>query len=97
RQIANSPASFQRLGKDVEAVDDHGSLARRHKAGDDAHRGGLACAVGTKKAEDRTLFSLEGDITHRDEVAVAFGQILYLDHADRLAGSRSTAPISNAF
>ena len=96
-QVADTPARFQRLGEDVQAVNQYGAGRRRHETGDDPHRSGFAGAVGAEEAQDRALVGLEGDVAHGNEVTVALGQVFYLDHADRLGGSRYTAPNPNGF
>ena len=72
-QVADTAAGLQRLGEDVEAIDQHGAGRRRHETGDDPHRGGFASAVGAEEAQDGALLGLEGDVTHGDEVTVTLG------------------------
>ena len=72
RQVADLAARLERLRENIESVDQHGARGRRHIAGDDAHRGGLAGAVGAEKAEDRTALGLERYVFYRDKVAVGF-------------------------
>jgi hypothetical protein len=45
----------------------------REEAGQDAHRGGLAGAVGAEEADDLALFHLEGDVVHGDSACVSLG------------------------
>ena len=71
-QVSDFPARLERLRKDIEPVDQHGARGRRHIAGDDAHRGSLAGAVGAEKAEDRTVLGFERYVSYRDKVAVSF-------------------------
>src|SRR5208337_295898 len=71
-QVADFPARLERLRKDIESVDQHGARGRRHIAGDDAHRGGLAGAVGPEKAEDGAVLGFERYVFYRDKVAVGF-------------------------
>ena len=72
RQVADFAASLERLRKNIESVNQHGARSRRHVAGDDAHRGGLAGAVGAEKAEDGTALGFERYVFNRDKVAVGF-------------------------
>ena len=72
-QVADFAARLERLRKDIESVDQHGARGRRHVARDDAHRGGLAGAVGAEKAEDGTALGLERYVFYRDKIAVGFG------------------------
>src|SRR5579863_206900 len=80
RQVADQAAGFERIGEDVEAVDEHGAGSRRHKAGDDAHRGGFAGAVGSEKAQNLAAFGAKGDPFDGEEIAVGLAQVLDVDH-----------------
>src|SRR5690348_11371511 len=76
-QIPYTAARLERLGEDVESVNQYGALGRGHEPGDDAHRSGFAGAIGPQKTEDRTLLGLERDIAHGNEIAITLGQVLY--------------------
>ena len=52
-----------------------------HVAGQDPHRGGLACAVRAEEPEDFSPFDAKTDIVHGRDAAVAFRDVLDLDHA----------------
>ena len=81
RQVADLAARLERVFEDVETVDHDGARGRRHEAGDDAHGGGLAGAVGPEEAEDRAALGIERHVAYRDEVAVGFGQMPYFNHS----------------
>src|SRR3989441_10020546 len=51
-QVADAAADLARLREDIEALDPDRAAGRRQEAGDDAHGGGLAGAVGAEEAED---------------------------------------------
>src|SRR5208282_1677775 len=59
RQVADTPADLERLGKDIESVDQHGAGSRRHEARDNPHRGGFAGAVRPQEAKDLAAIRLE--------------------------------------
>jgi hypothetical protein len=74
-----------RLGRhrgagDVVAADRDGSRGRLQDAGDHAHRGRLAGAVGPEEAIDHPRRNVERDPVHRGERAVALGQSSHPDH-----------------
>ena len=54
----------------------------REEAGEDAHRGGLAGAVGAEKADDLSFFDFEGDVVDSDSTGVSLGQTFDFDHID---------------
>ena len=80
RQITGAPLGLDRLIEDVESGDDRLALGGRHVAGEDAHRRRLAGAVGAEKAENFAAFDAEADIVDGGEAAVAFREVLNLDH-----------------
>ena len=69
-----------RMREDVEARDDGLALGGRHVAGDDAHRAGLARAVRTEEPENLAFLDAETDVVDRGDAAVAFREVLDLDH-----------------
>src|SRR5579862_5958054 len=79
-QVTDAAARLERIVENIEAVDHHSARSRRHKSRDDAHRGGLAGAIGPEKPEYRALVGIERNIAHGDEVAVNFGQMTYFNH-----------------
>ena len=58
-----------------------GAAARRarrtagggHESGEDAHGGGLACAIGTQKSENLAFVHREGKMVYGDVVAERLG------------------------
>src|SRR5262249_52173221 len=61
----------------------YGARGRRQEAGDDAHGGGLAGAVGPQEADHLALTGGEGDPVDRDQIAIAFRQLANLYHRNR--------------
>ena len=51
RQIADEPFGGNRIFEHVKTADRHRTAGRRKEAGEDAHGGGFARAVGAEKAE----------------------------------------------
>ena len=80
RQVAGAPLGFERLLEHVEAGDGGLALGGRHVAGDDAHRGGLAGAVGAEKSEDFARLGAKTHIVDGRDRAVMLGKVLNLDH-----------------
>ena len=80
RQIAGPALGLDRLVEDVEARDDGFALGGRHEAGEDAHRRRLAGAVRAEEAEDLAALDAEADVVDRRDAAVAFREVLDLDH-----------------
>src|SRR5215469_5822964 len=70
-QITYPSTRFERIGEDVESVDDDSTGSGRHIAGDNPHRRGFTGAIGAEKPENLAVFGLERNIGNRDEVAVA--------------------------
>ena len=73
REIADPAPDLEALLKNIVPGDARGAVARRHVAGEDAHRGGLARAVRPQKSEDFTLLDGEGNCVHRLSTVVHFG------------------------
>ena len=73
----------------VLAAEDHASALRAHDAGDDAHQGGLARAVGADETEKLTLVHLERDVFEGNHSAESHGDVLDVQKGHRiiLAGS----------
>ena len=80
RQIAGMSLRLDRLIEDVEPGDLCAAVRGRHVAGEDAHRGGLARAIGAKESQDLALLDRETDVVYGCDAAVAFGEVLDLDH-----------------
>ena len=95
RQVAGAPLGFDRLVEDVEAGDDRFALGGRHVAGQDAHRRRLAGAVGAEEAEDLAALDAEADVVDGGDAAVAFREVLNLDHRELLS-TDAKAPVSAA-
>ena len=74
------------VGRDVDAGDERPAGGRDHAGGEDAGRGGLACAVRAEEAEDLPGFHVEVELVHRGEVGarVDLGQVLGVDDGIRL-------------
>ena len=77
-----SQVKGERVDDDVVAVDPHRPQAGREDAGDDAHGGALAGAVGPEEADDLAARHLEGDVLdggvagrHDGGVVVAVGGV----------------------
>ena len=93
RQVAGAPLGFDRLIEDVEPGDDRLALGRRHVAGQDAHRRRLAGAVRPEEAEDLAALDAEADVVDGGDAAVAFREVLNLDHEELLCTLlKKTAP-----
>jgi hypothetical protein len=80
RQVAGAAFGFHRMGEDVEPGHRRFAVGRRHVAGEDPHRGGLARPVRTEKAKDFAAFHTKADVVHGRNPAVAFGDVFDLDH-----------------
>ncbi len=86
-------ARLERVGDDVEAGDLGASARRRQVAGEDAHGGGLAGAVGAEKTEHLTAFDVKRNVGHRHARAVVLGEVFDANHATRLPqGVRMDGP-----
>ena len=91
RQVARAALGFDRLLEHVEPRDDGLAVGRRHVAGQDPHRRGLAGAVGPRKPRISPRSTREADIVDRGHPAVPFREVLNLNHAKLLwtsAGER---------
>ena len=96
-QVAEASARGQRIGGDVDAADADAAGARRKVAGADAHRGGLAGAVGTEKAEHLARARLEADGVERgDATGVTHGQGGGAQHPILLARGRAQFALESA-
>ncbi len=84
RQIAGAALGFDRLVEHVEAGDDGFAVRGRHVAGQDPHRRRLTGAVGAEKSEDFAALDAEADVVDGGDAAVAFGEVLDLDHVGNL-------------
>src|SRR2546426_81672 len=80
RQIAGPALRLERLVEDVEACDNRLPFGSRHVAGQDAHRRGFPGAVGAEEAEDFAALDAEADVVDGCDAAVAFREVLNLDH-----------------
>jgi D-sedoheptulose 7-phosphate isomerase len=70
------------IREDVMPGHDHGALGGRHIAGNDPHRRRLPGAVRAEKSQDFAPFHGEADVVDRGDRAVAFREVLDLDHED---------------
>ena len=102
RQVAGAALGFDRVREDVEPGHRRLAFGRRHVAGQDPHRGGLAGAVRPEEAEDLAPLDTKTDVVHGRDPAVAFGDVLDLDHRSlqrsiiRAAGTTIRDGTSNA-
>ncbi len=93
RQVADALLHLERLLEDVEAAHFHAAARRRDHAGEDAHGGGLAGAVGSEEAQDLARLHLEGDVLYGLQVAVVLHQMRDFDHGiHTLRGPRCGHP-----
>ena len=74
-QVSNFPSDFERTIRDRATVDFHCPGARRHVAGDDLHRRGLAGSVRTQKSENLACLHIKRDIADCFLMTIKFGQI----------------------
>src|SRR5262245_49736517 len=79
-EIADHRARPQRFGDDVVAGDAHVAVTGGKNAGQDAHGGALAGAVGAEEADDLTRRHLERHVFNGGEGPEALGELLGLDH-----------------
>ena len=64
RQIADAALGLQRMVDHIEAADRDLPARRRDEAGDHAHGGRLASAIGAEKAQHLATRHFEGNIVH---------------------------------
>ncbi len=86
REIAGAALCLEGLFGYIESGDDGPALGCRHVPGEDPHRGRLAGAVRTEKAENLAAFDAEAHVLHGRHGAVAFREILNLNHGELLSG-----------
>ena len=79
-QVAGPLLGLDRLFEHVETGDNCFSGRGRHVAGQNAHGCRLAGAVGAEEAEDFTPFDTETDVVDGGDAAVAFREVLDLNH-----------------
>src|SRR5262249_30147413 len=79
-EIAGAALGLDRLIEDVEARDEGLAVGGRHVAGQYPHRRRFAGAVGPEKAENLASLDLEADVVDGRYGAVAFAEVLNLDH-----------------
>ena len=89
REVPGPALGLDRLFEHIESRDDRLALRGRHEPGQDAHRRRLAGAVGPQEAEDLAAFHPEADVFDGRDAAVAFREVLNLDH---FTGSCSLYP-----
>ena len=80
REVADEGLGPAGLLKDIVAVDAHTARRGGETAGHDVHGGGFPRPIGAQKAVHMPLLDGEGEIVHRHEVAVTFGQMLNRNH-----------------
>src|SRR4029077_6336995 len=77
---AGPALGFDRLVEDVEPGDNRFAFRGRHVAGQNPHRRRLAGAVGAEEPEDLAALDAEADVVDGGHAAVAFREVLNLDH-----------------
>ena len=80
RHVTEMGAGLERLLENIEAGDGGATGSRRHEAGQNSHRRGLAGAVRAEKAHDFAFADLEIQIFDRGMPGVAFGEIFDFNH-----------------
>ena len=77
--VADLALDLVGLRRDGHAADADAPGRGRQVAGEDAHRGGLAGAVGAEEAENFAPGHLEGDVIDRGDAGVGFDQVGNID------------------
>src|SRR5580692_9669883 len=85
---------MRRLAADRLALEGHAALAERKHAGDDAHQGGLPCAVRADDADRLTPRNLERHAEQRLERSVAGGDGGEREHGVTLVPCRMPCRVS---
>lgn len=80
RHVAHQSPNLFGVGVDRVVTDVGFSVRRCQQRGDDAHRGGLARAVGTDEAEEVPLLQFQVDPADGVHVAIFFRQVDSSDH-----------------
>src|SRR5687768_9703687 len=80
RQVTHAFANFKRFLQDIVSSDCRCSIGRRHIAGEDPHGSCLACPVWSEKADDLSLFGIEGQVFNGAARAIIFSESFDLDH-----------------
>jgi hypothetical protein len=80
----------------VKTGDISGTRGWRQEAGEHAHRGGLAGAIGAEKTDDLPFFDLEGDVVDSDSTSVSLGESLDFYHMLCPGSEQMTDVISDA-
>src|SRR5262249_27748844 len=80
RHVADAPPDLDRLPEDVQAVDGGLAGGGRHVAGQDAHGGRFAGAVGAEEAHDLAARHVEGYLPDGRVIAVVLGEVAYVNH-----------------
>ena len=89
-KVAYGLAGGHRLGDDIVAGDEGAPARGRQVAGQDAHGGGLACAVWAEEAHDLSAIGAEGDLLQRGRRTVVAREVIDLDHhLSRVPGRHS--------
>src|SRR5205807_1386592 len=81
RHVADAASDFERVPEDVKAVDGGGAGGGGQEAGEDAHGGRLAGAVGPEEADHTAARHVEGDVADGGVVAEKLGQLVDVDHS----------------
>ena len=78
--VGEALLGFDRPGADVESADAGGAGRGSEDAGDAAHRGGLAGAVGADQGDDAAWVDRSGGVVQRGELLVALGEVVELEN-----------------
>ena len=94
RHVADSAADLRGSLDDVEAGHGGGSLGRLEHGGEHLDRGGLASAVGSQEAEDRSVGHVQGDVIGGNQVAESAREPERLDSERFAAGIEGVAVVN---
>src|SRR5215211_3685089 len=79
-KIAYPFAHFQGFFDNVISGDGGSAFGGRHIPRQDSHGCGFACSIGTEKAYDFPLLSIEGEVVNGTARAIVLGETIDLDH-----------------
>src|SRR5678815_5595085 len=82
--VSDSSLHLEWLLDDIEAGDASRAACRADHPSENLDRGGLACTVGTKEAEDLTWLYAQVQARERELWAVLARQVVGLDHGDKV-------------
>ena len=79
-EIANPSLDFERRFDDIKTGNGCSARTGRQEARQYPHRGGLAGAIRSQKADDLASLDLERDVIHSGVAGVPLGKILHINH-----------------